>query len=580
MDGPRALYTVEQLVHPDMQSAYQQIDLGDWSFGGLESLFPGELGSLLGSLDTENRAQHEFTEEDQTQSCRYDTANPEITEFPANKRVDVGEASPGDFQVTPGDLNAFNNIDDASNVNEHSLLDFGPQSSLALSYNYSGNADIPSAAPLDTTETFYHESQGSGRSKPPRNWNWFPRDVEESDSSWDIQDDLGGFSEHISECLDQLNAEIEKHFVTPFLNRRKRRIVHALAHLRRFNHMTIDAAKEGRVLVSTARIGSKGDQELRKCWNSTKTHWRLDPYALVLAVAPQISHNGIEATLSARSLPVPRSYYQLLYSHRHQKRIFVAEFGTVSIAAWVFDRIQAKSNTMENGINSNADIEVSFRYWNNTSSSDAVFQMLRGPKEQMNWRNKFLVLPHKHFEQGMAKMSHPPVTRGGMIADVPTHRSRSRPRSRSRRRNSRNWDSSEGDEDGNDSSASRGSSKRSHTVYMSDTTHGEEGSLQSEMAQQYDRASRDGSLDSIAKRRKRLPKQEGGYVCSEPGCGKTFDFNGERTKHERIHKPKEEYPHPCNYCDKRFIDRKDLQRHEKTHWRKWLPGGQEKRRQV
>lgn len=64
---------------------------------------------------------------------------------------------------------------------------------------------------------------------------------------------------------------------------------------------------------------------------------------------------------------------------------------------------------------------------------------------------------------------------------------------------------------------------------------------------------------------KRVPKQAGGFVCSEPGCGKTFDFNGERTKHERIHKPKSEYPYGCDNCERRFIDKKDLKRHEKTH---------------
>ena len=79
------------------------------------------------------------------------------------------------------------------------------------------------------------------------------------------------------------------------------------------------------------------------------------------------------------------------------------------------------------------------------------------------------------------------------------------------------------------------------------------------------------SSDSIAKRRKRLPKQAGGYPCREHGCERTFDFNGERTKHERIHKPKEDYPHGCSYCEKRFIDRKDLSRHERVHSRKWLP---------
>jgi uncharacterized Zn-finger protein len=79
------------------------------------------------------------------------------------------------------------------------------------------------------------------------------------------------------------------------------------------------------------------------------------------------------------------------------------------------------------------------------------------------------------------------------------------------------------------------------------------------------------SSDSVAKRRKRLPKQAGGYTCREPECEKTFDFNGERTKHERIHKPKEEYPHACGYCEKRFINRKDLTRHERTHMRTWFP---------
>ena len=80
-------------------------------------------------------------------------------------------------------------------------------------------------------------------------------------------------------------------------------------------------------------------------------------------------------------------------------------------------------------------------------------------------------------------------------------------------------------------------------------------------------------LDSHAKRRKHLPKSTHGYPCREPGCDKMFDYNGERTKHERIHKPPAQRPHGCQYCDKRFIDQKDAKRHELVHLRKWMPKG-------
>lgn len=65
-------------------------------------------------------------------------------------------------------------------------------------------------------------------------------------------------------------------------------------------------------------------------------------------------------------------------------------------------------------------------------------------------------------------------------------------------------------------------------------------------------------------RRRRYPKSKDHYACRAPDCEKAFDRAGDRTKHERIHQQPHTWPHGCDECGKRFIDKKDLVRHAKS----------------
>ena len=66
------------------------------------------------------------------------------------------------------------------------------------------------------------------------------------------------------------------------------------------------------------------------------------------------------------------------------------------------------------------------------------------------------------------------------------------------------------------------------------------------------------------KRRKREPRIKDWYSCVEPSCGKTFDTAGALSKHEKVHKPRDQHPHRCDKCQKTFVYPKDLKRHQLT----------------
>lgn len=70
--------------------------------------------------------------------------------------------------------------------------------------------------------------------------------------------------------------------------------------------------------------------------------------------------------------------------------------------------------------------------------------------------------------------------------------------------------------------------------------------------------------NAIGSKKRRLPKDEGGYPCTFTGCDKTFDRQCDLTHHQRSHRPKDSLPYPCESCDKRFPFPKDLRRHEKS----------------
>ena len=61
---------------------------------------------------------------------------------------------------------------------------------------------------------------------------------------------------------------------------------------------------------------------------------------------------------------------------------------------------------------------------------------------------------------------------------------------------------------------------------------------------------------------KRQKKLSGGYPCPVTGCNDVFDRTCDlRKHHQRKHLPEAARPLGCDFCDKRFCDRKDLKRH-------------------
>jgi hypothetical protein len=73
------------------------------------------------------------------------------------------------------------------------------------------------------------------------------------------------------------------------------------------------------------------------------------------------------------------------------------------------------------------------------------------------------------------------------------------------------------------------------------------------------------SRASSRSKKRRLAREFGAFVCTEPGCFEVFDRQCDLTHHERIHCNYEERPHACSMCDKRFLYPKDLRRHERVH---------------
>jgi hypothetical protein len=64
----------------------------------------------------------------------------------------------------------------------------------------------------------------------------------------------------------------------------------------------------------------------------------------------------------------------------------------------------------------------------------------------------------------------------------------------------------------------------------------------------------------------RKKRKARGFICEIPDCDKVFDSQGELRKHQRWHLPEHERPLACDQCQRRFIDKRDLQRHEdKVH---------------
>ena len=76
------------------------------------------------------------------------------------------------------------------------------------------------------------------------------------------------------------------------------------------------------------------------------------------------------------------------------------------------------------------------------------------------------------------------------------------------------------------------------------------------------------SQSSAGSKKRRLPKDEGGYLCEHTGYNKVFDRACDLSHHKRNHQDEWELPQVFSMCSKRFLWPKDLRRHERTHRRR------------
>ncbi|KAF2260703.1 hypothetical protein CC78DRAFT_385907 [Lojkania enalia] len=61
---------------------------------------------------------------------------------------------------------------------------------------------------------------------------------------------------------------------------------------------------------------------------------------------------------------------------------------------------------------------------------------------------------------------------------------------------------------------------------------------------------------------RRHAPRENGWVCTNPGCKKTFNRACDFNRHQKKHN---ERPYKCSFCDQAFLYPKDRIRHERTH---------------
>jgi hypothetical protein len=379
------------------------------------------------------------------------------------------------------------------------------------------------------------------------------RPKQASETSWDEDDQMENFAEYLQEQLNGIcedHPNIEKFFITAHLKNKARRIVHALARLNHVNHMTLHDAGERRVLVTTATIRSRQTAINQKPWNARPSLWKLDPLAIIMALPLHVGREQLRDTLHRVNLPVPEDSCQLAYSQK--RRLFLGVFRNTGDAAAVLQDLPTRYENEFGGSGPRPQIDISYRYWSEENSFDATFSMFGSPDEE-HWVGNVLFLSDRGHRPAK-RANHPPPAYAFHM---------SRPNSQSsmlRRSSSRDPESS--DNDGYGSGRSRTSAKRPRTQFeVEDVPNRTQFAIN-----RYSDGlkSRDASSDSNTTRR-RFPRRPGGYPCRHPGCGKVFDTNGDRSKHECSHKPPEERPYACDYCEWRFNDTRDLKRHARLH---------------
>ena len=454
----------------------------------------------------------------------------------------------------------------------------------------------------------------------------------DSGQSWDEQDSSENFYRMMEQALEPLrDFESGNFFVTNPLPPRKRRVVHGMAHLKRLNHMTLDKGRDRRILVSTDNIVCpEGVAGKHKCWNERRANRELDPTSLVLKFPDRLSQEFVFDVMASENLPISLKWKVLQFPDQAGEKSYAIQYDSPSDAATVWE---AMDDFKFRDGPTLFWIEATYRaqdFFDGPLPGKGRLSKSNRTASRMSRRR-----PSRHRLSSSEADPYLSSASRASSNQLPGQGRTSTPYrssvNRVRRGPSRRRLSST-EADGYGSSASRASSKRSFAVYMSDaTTNKEAGSFYTKdgdsvhtditrptrrSRSELEKGDQDVDLELVnsqiscgiewlnllhdtdpdliptapqdnpapaeppeycdedpqPKRRRRLPKLKGEYKCREQGCDKVFDYNGERTKHERIHRPESERPHACQYCEKRFIDKKDAARHELVHLRKWLPG--------
>jgi hypothetical protein len=115
------------------------------------------------------------------------------------------------------------------------------------------------------------------------------------------------FCDSIKQFLDAIvDLKKERYFITNCLNRGRRRLVHALSHMRRLSHMTLETTEGRRVSVSTATISCKSSSTPRKCWNERNSTWELDPKSLLMFLPSHITGDILQQAFVAMACQCQR----------------------------------------------------------------------------------------------------------------------------------------------------------------------------------------------------------------------------------------------------------------------------------
>lgn len=356
---------------------------------------------------------------------------------------------------------------------------------------------------------------------------------EDSDShhSWTAADNLEAWCARFRERLLEFRRHKDRvSIVTSPLQVRQRRKVHSMANLWGLSHMSIGAGRSKRMLISKCELTASTSE---KRWNPTRNNWSpglVDPRIVLFDfVSRQLSAGRIQQCLREAGLPSPTKLtvdYKTNISPMPQYATVYALFSNVEEA---MESILALDSSRPNWNSIDANIEADFVQFppgfdlSDTSLHpfDSLPELIRTEKARLAqqsalFRSAANIYPSETEEE----------TEDDLI-DFPDHKSTSKtPRQRFFRKPS------------NESSQSR------DPEYVSATNSDQEE-----------------SETSTTRKRRRVPKILGGYVCSFEDCRRAFDREGDRRKHEKNHGGKR--PHVCSFCGKGFLFPKDLRRHVK-----------------